>query len=70
MKTEVLKMNKEELFELDGLVLTDEEFDNLIENELVVDAHNCGLSGLHYGCTLWDVQLKWGDNISVYTKEG
>jgi hypothetical protein len=61
-------MSKEELLELDGLVLTDEEFHNLEEEELVDNIDCDGTSGLHPGCLLWSVTLEDGEEISVYTR--
>lgn len=68
LEKEVSKMNLTSLYNLDDEELTEEEFEELQEHELVKSMENLGYSASHLGCQWWNVELEDGDCIDVFTR--
>lgn len=64
------KMNEmtiEELKEITGII-TDEEFDELLENENVIESECLGFSSYHTTATWYDISLTDGTTIDIYVE--
>lgn len=56
----------EAIKEMNGEIITDEQYDALEESELVEEMEDCGMSGYYVGKHLYCIHLVDENNIDVY----
>lgn len=59
-------MKKEQIMELEGMKVTDEQFCDIEESECVADVQNNGNSGIDPDLTWYTVAFEDGDEIDIY----
>lgn len=59
-------MNKQDLLNLDGEIISLEKLDEIEEMQEVVKVEFCGLSGQHYNKNWYVVTLDTNEEINVY----
>lgn len=64
-----MALTRKELVNLEGNIITKEEFENLYESEIIINFQNCGKSGLKKNCIWVVLTLIDGADINIYVTE-
>lgn len=59
-------MKREDILNLEGMEITEQQWDGINESECVIDVENCGNSGIYPSLNWYVVTMNDGTEVNIY----